>query len=158
MSARLSSFVLAFGLASGACGSPATSAGGSVLTAAPDDRLSDLIAAALEADTRLAVPDSLYASDATVHADGRPRVAPPRFAAVGVGGSVAVTSTKVEVRSGVAWAFVEYRYLSSGGDSVREGVATIILVTEGGAWRIRHAHSSTPAGGPDQVSFRIGYP
>ncbi len=147
MTARITGFGLALGLGLAACRSAAPLGG--IPVAVPDDRLSDLVAAALEADTRLDVPDSLYASNATIIANGRPRVAPPRYAAIGVGGSVAVTSTRFEVRSGVAWAFVEYRYLSAGAESVREGTATVVLITEGGAWRIRHAHSSMPGGGPD---------
>ena len=147
MTARITGFGLALGLGLAACRSAAPL--GAIPLAMPDDRLSDLVTAALEADTRLDVPDSLYASNATIIANGRPRVAPPRFAAIGAGGSVAVTSTRFEVRSGVAWAFVEYRYISAGADSVREGSATVVLITEGGAWRIRHAHSSMPTGGSD---------
>ncbi len=147
MTARITGFGLALGLGLAAC--RAAAPGGGIPLAMPDDRLSDLVAAALEADTRLDVPDSLYASNATIIANGRPRVAPPRFAAIGVGGSVAVTSTRFEVRSGVAWAFVEYRYVSAGAESVRAGSATVVLITEGGAWRIRHAHSSMPNGGSD---------
>jgi hypothetical protein len=109
-----------------------------------DEDLSELVQAALQADALLEIPDSLYTDEATVVSDGVERLAAPRFAGVGLGGSVAVTSTRFEVRSGVAWAYVAYRWMSEGGSEVREGRATIVLLVTSGAWRIRHAHSSTP--------------
>lgn len=142
MAPRVLSLLLATGLAAGCA--PARPA---QLAVAPDDRLAELLAAAFDADTRLETPDSLYAPDATVVADGYLRFAPPRFAAVEPGGAVAVTSTRIEVRAGVAFAYVEYRYVSPDGGSVRAGRATVVLSSDGGAWRIRHAHSSAPGGG-----------
>ena len=112
--------------------------------AVPDQELPELVHAALQADAFLEIPDSLYTEGATVVTNGVERFAPPRFAGVGLGGSVAVTATRFEVRSGVAWAYVEYRWMSEGGTAVREGRATIVLVATNGAWRIRHAHSSSP--------------
>lgn len=109
-----------------------------------DEGLTELVRAALQADALLEIPDSLYTQQATIVADGAERVAPPRFAAIGLGGSVAVTSTRFEVRSGVAWAYVAYRWISEGGTEVREGRATIVLLATSGTWRIRHAHSSAP--------------
>lgn len=110
-----------------------------------DDQVAAVFAAALEADARLETADSLYDAEAIVVADGISRYAPPRFAAIGPGGGVAITSSRVEVRSGVAWAQVEYRWLSTAAGLARAGRATVVLVPdERGAWRIRHAHSSSP--------------
>jgi hypothetical protein len=115
-----------------------------VAVSVSDEDLSELVQAALQADALLEIPDSLYTDEAPVVSDGVERLAPPRFAGVGLGGSVAVTSTRFDVRSGVAWAYVAYRWMSEGGSEVREGRATIVLLVTSGAWRIRHAHSSTP--------------
>lgn len=111
-----------------------------------DEALSQLIVTALAADTRLETPSGIYESDALVVADGTARYAPPRFAGLGPGGDVAVTSSRIEVRGGVAWAQVEYRWLSTAAGRAAEGRATLVMVpTVEGAWRIRHAHSSSPS-------------
>jgi hypothetical protein len=110
-----------------------------------DDRVSSVFVAALDADARLEPADSLYEQGAIVVANGEARFAPPRYAGVGAGGGVAVTSSRIEVRAGLAWAQVEYRWMSTAEGVVREGRATFVLVPDpAGGWRIRHAHSSSP--------------
>jgi hypothetical protein len=110
-----------------------------------DDHLVEVMVAALEADTRLEVADSLYDADATVVADGNVRHVPPRFAGIGLGGIVGVMSSRTEVRTGLAWVEVSYRWISTAQGMAREGRATLVLVPgPRGAWRIRHAHSSSP--------------
>ena len=52
----------------------------------------------------------------------------PRLAAVATGGRVAVTSSRMEIRQGLAWALVEYRWESATDALVREGRATIVVV------------------------------
>lgn len=114
---------------------------------APDERLLNLLAAALAADARLEPAAPLYAEEAILVADGERRHFPPRFAGIGPGGMVGITSSRVEVRQGVAWALVEYRWISPGEGTVREGRATVVmqpLEGGGGGWRIVHAHSSSP--------------
>lgn len=119
-----------------------------VAPVAADDRLSDLVAAALDADARLEPADSLYTDDALIVADGQPRQGPPRFAGVGTGGTVAVTSSRLEVRGATAWVHVEYRWLSAREGTAKEGRATLVFTPDDkGAWRIRHAHSSSPPSG-----------
>ncbi|HEX9755551.1 MAG TPA: nuclear transport factor 2 family protein [Gemmatimonadales bacterium] len=116
-----------------------------VSMAPPDERLSEILLAALEGDARLETADSLLAQDATFVADGVQRLEPPRFAGLSPGGRVEITSTRIEVRSGMAWAQVAYRWISIAADRAAEGRATFVLVsTSEGAWRIRHAHSSSP--------------
>jgi ketosteroid isomerase-like protein len=115
---------------------------------APDDRLSEVVSDVLQADARLDPLDSLYAADALVIADGEVRYGPPRFAGIDGRGSVAVTATRIEVRGSMAWAQAEYRWVAAAGDSAREGRVTLVLTpNEKGAWRIRHAHSSSPPPG-----------
>lgn len=122
-----------------------------LVLAAPDERITDLLLAALQADTRMQAPDTLYTSDASVISNGEVRHVPPRFAGIEPGGEAAITASLVEVRAGVAWAWMEYRWMSTREGRVREGRATVVLLPgpggEGG-WRIRHAHSSTPSGMP----------
>lgn len=129
-----------------ACGGARAGAEPELRVAVPaDDRVSSVFVAALEADARLDPVDSLYERGAIVIASGEARFAPPRYAGVGAGGAVAVTSSRVEVRAGLAWAQVEYRWMSTAEGVVREGRATFVLVPDPtGTWRIRHAHSSSP--------------
>lgn len=107
----------------------------------------NLVGAALAADARLEPATPLYAEGATAIANGEVRHFPPRYAGLAPGGEVGVTSSRVEVREGVAWALVEYRWLSTAEGTAREGVASFVLVPAGGGgvgWRILHAHSSSP--------------
>lgn len=128
-------------------GAPPPEPAVAVAMAPPDERLSEVLLAALEADARLETPDSLLAEDASFIAEGVQRLEPPRFAGIGRGGEVGITSTRIEVRSGLAWAQVAYRWISTAAGQAAEGRATFVLVpTAEGAWRIRHAHSSSPDG------------
>jgi len=114
----------------------------------PDDRVVDLVSVALQADAREETADSLYVKDAVVIADGEIRHGSPRYAGIGGRGTVAVTSTRLEVRGSMAWVQAEYRWVAAAGDSAREALVTLILTPdEKGAWRIRHAHSSAPPPG-----------
>ena len=111
---------------------------------ASDDRVSETIAAALEADARMEPADSLYTPEAVIVADGTERGMLPRYAGVGPGGAIAVTASRLEVRGAVAWAQVEYRWVATREGIAREGQVTFVMVPDQrGAWRIRHAHSST---------------
>lgn len=119
-----------------------------------DDAISELLTAALEADARLETADSLYEPEAVIIAGGRRQYAPPRFTGLAPGGAVAIVSSRVEVRGTLAWAQVEYRWLSTAAGLAREGWATFVVAqNDKGAWRIRHAHSSSPDG-PDPAEIR----
>lgn len=146
MRARLC-VVLVVGALSAGCSGGSPPPGGPVpLTAlvSADDRVSEVINAALEADARLDPADSLYQPDADVVANGTRRFVPPRFAGVEPGGAVAVASARIELRAGLAWATVEYRWMSTVEGRASEGRATVILTPgDAGGWRIRHAHSSS---------------
>ena len=121
---------------------------------ASDDRVSEIIAAALEADARMDPADSLYTPEAVIVADGWDRGTLPRYAGVGQGGAVAVTASRLEVRGSVAWAQVEYRWVATREGIAREGQVTFVMVPDArGAWRIRHAHSSTAR--PEKEELRL---
>lgn len=114
-----------------------------------DDSLADLLTRALEADAALHPAAALYEADAEVVANGERRFVPPRYAGIEPGGAVAVASSLVEFRGAMAWASVEYRWLSTNLARAAEGRGTFVLVADAsGAWRIRHAHSSSPAPAP----------
>lgn len=136
--------------ATAACGgSRAPVQTGTLLPSASDDQALEVVTAALEADARLDPADSLYDREALVVANGELRYAPPRYAAVGDSGAVAIASSRVEVRSGVAWAQIEYRWISTAAGLARDGRATFVLTPDDkGAWRIRHAHSSSAEPAP----------
>lgn len=125
---------------------------GVALTAVPvitDDSLADLLTGALEADASLDPAGALYEAEAEVVANGERRFVPPRYAGIEPGGAVAVASSRVEFRGVIAWATVEYRWLSTSLTRAAEGRVTFVLVPDtSGAWRIRHAHSSSPAPAP----------
>jgi hypothetical protein len=102
------------------------------------------VAAALEADARREAADSLWDPEATVIANGELRDGPPRFAGLGIGGQVAMTTSRLDLRQWVAWMYLEYRWADLPAGVVREGRATILLSPgPDGRWRIVHAHSST---------------
>lgn len=118
-----------------------------IVEQAPDEGLLNLVAAALAADARLEPAAGLYAGDAVTVANGEVRHYPPRYAGIAPGGVVGVTSSRIEVRPTIAWALVEYRWVSTAEGVAVEGVASFVLVpAERGevGWRIRHAHSSAP--------------
>jgi hypothetical protein len=103
-----------------------------------------VIADALAADAAMRDADSLYLIGATVIADGRARQEAPRFAGVRAGGQVSITASALEITTYLAWGSVEYRWTAETGGSVATGRATFVLERLGGAWRIKHAHSSVP--------------
>jgi hypothetical protein len=106
--------------------------------------VSAVITAALEAEAHGQSADSLYSTSAVIVVNGRTRSVPPFFAGVGTGGAVAVSSSQLDIRPGLAWGLVEYRWNSREGVT-REGRATIVLRPgAGGRWRIEHLHSSSP--------------
>jgi len=106
--------------------------------------------AAFEADARGERADSLWAPDATVIADGALRDEPPRFAGIGSGGAVAITQSRLDLRQGVAWLYLEYRWSELKAGAFSEGRATVVLTTGGDdRWRIVHAHSSSVKSGGD---------
>lgn len=104
-----------------------------------------VIGEALQAEAQGRRSDSLYAASAVVVVNGRNQFTSPRFAGIAPGGTVAVTSSQLQIRSGLAWGLVNYRWASADNALVREGRATLVLaVQRGGVWRIIHAHSSSP--------------
>jgi hypothetical protein len=110
-----------------------------------EEPVSAVLTAALNADSRAEAADSLWDRDATVVANGALRLGPPRFAGIGTGGEVAITSSRLEVRQTLVWVYLEYRWLSLKDGAARDGKATVLLTprSEGVGWRIVHAHSST---------------
>lgn len=110
-----------------------------------EESVMGVLAAALDADRRLARADTLWDGDAVAVADGTLRDASPRFAAVDSGGAVAITSSRLEVRQTLVWVFFDYRWISMKDGVAREAKATVLLVPKGpsGGWKIVHAHSST---------------
>ncbi len=140
--------VLAAGCAAPRAGSPVSPTSYSSSTAPRSaeaaDVVSDVIAAALAADATLLSADSLYSPSALIVADGQHRSLPPRFAGVEAGGQVNIASSQVEIARGFAWAYVEYRWLSTKSNLAREGRATLVLVPgkSSSSWIIVHANSS----------------
>lgn len=115
-----------------------------------EEPVTAVITAAFAADYQRIPADSLWDPDATVVADGEVRTAPPRFAGVGSGGGVAITSSRLELRQGLAWVYLEYRWSELNAGLAREGRATVLLVPGKGGrgWTIVHAHSSTERQAP----------
>ncbi len=156
MPPRPSVFLLAVvvGLVMAGCGGAAPRTGGATLPSpimssagqVVEENVSDFLTAVLRADSKLEVADSLYAEGAAIVANGEMRFVPPRFAGIESGGDVAITSSRLEVRSGVAWGFVEYRWVSAADGRTKEGRASFFLIPKprGPGWRVAHAHSSTP--------------
>lgn len=128
-----------------ACSTSQTSRTALFSPGAVEEPVTAVLTAALSADSRAEPADSLWDPDAIVIANGQLRHAPPRFAGVGGGGEVAITSSRLEVRQSVAWVYLEYRWLSVRDATAREGRATLLLTPQrdGLGWRIMHAHSST---------------
>lgn len=128
-----------------------------VLEEPVDQTLLNLVTTVLLADARLEPATPLYAEGATTVANGEARHFPPRYAGLAPGGEVGITSSRVEVRQGVAWAYVEYRWISTAAGAAREGVATFVLVPAAGGgvgWRVLHAHSSSPQA-PAQLDLPV---
>jgi ketosteroid isomerase-like protein len=110
-----------------------------------EEPVTAVLIAALAADSRHEAADSLWDPDATVVANGQMRYGPPRFAGVGAGGQIAISSSRLEVRQSLVWVFLEYRWLSLPDGPAREAKATVLLTPrqDRGGWKIVHAHSST---------------
>ncbi|NOT09482.1 MAG: hypothetical protein HOP28_14925 [Gemmatimonadales bacterium] len=135
--------VIGWGLLCAGCGTTVTAVP-ALSPGVVEEPVTALIAAALDADRRLAPADSLWDPDAAVVADGALRYAPPRFAAVEPGGDVAITSSRLEVRQSLVWVYLEYRWLSVKDGLARDAKATVLLTPKpGGGWKIVHLHSST---------------
>ncbi|HEX3927185.1 MAG TPA: nuclear transport factor 2 family protein [Gemmatimonadales bacterium] len=119
------------------------------VTVTPDAMQADSIANALvqrafTADAAGETPDSLYAADAEIIANGEVRRAAPRFAGVGSDGIIQLSSSQIRVTGAFVWGTVEYRWLPTApGQMAAEARATVVLGRVGGAWRMLHVHSST---------------
>jgi hypothetical protein len=112
----------------------------------PQD-IQDLVRRALTLDAAAdRAADSLYTPDALVVANARVRLAAPRFAGVSYGGRIAVAAATVTVEGRFAWVLVDYRWVSTQGETRAEaGRATFVCeqrLGEGSSWKIVHAHSS----------------
>jgi hypothetical protein len=114
-----------------------------------EEPVTAILTAALNADNHAEPADSLWDPGATVVANGELRSESPRFAGVGLGGEVAITTSRLEVRQSLIWVYLEYRWLSLKDGAARDGKATVLLTPrpDGSGWKIVHAHSST---GPSQ--------
>jgi hypothetical protein len=129
------------------CG-PAISPSGpprqNAVTPSDADQITDIAQAALEADAGPDPTDILFTPEAEVVAEGRRRSSAPRFAGIEPGGQVVIGSTRVDLLGDFAWVLVEYRWLASARDLIREGRATLVFVRVAGGrgWLISHAHSS----------------
>jgi ketosteroid isomerase-like protein len=110
-----------------------------------EEPVTSILTAALNADNLAQPADSLWDPDATVVANGELRTGPPRFAGVGLGGEIAITTSRLEVRQSLIWVYLEYRWLSLKDGAARDGKATVLLTPrpDGSGWKIVHAHSST---------------
>ena len=123
--------------------SPAQRSGGTITPAPLDDQsVRAVIRGALAADARGESADSLYVIGASVIANGRPRLAPPRYAGTGSGGQIAVNSILSEITPGLAWVAVRYEWVGPNGVA-EPAYATFVLEPLAGNWRIKHVHSST---------------
>jgi hypothetical protein len=111
-----------------------------------DSVANTFISRLIQSENDLVEPDSLFASDALVIADGEPRGSVPRLAGVGLGGTLQLVTTRVASRGAFVWGVMEYRWLPSfESDVLRVGVATLIIAKlPDGSWRIVHLHSSSP--------------
>jgi hypothetical protein len=129
------------------CGAKPAAAPAPILSpGSVEEPITAVLTAALDADRRMQPADSLWDPDATVISNGELRYAPPRFAGVEPGGSVAITSSRLEVRQSLVWVYLEYRWLSVQDGVARGGKATVLLTPRSGGagWKIVHLHSSTP--------------
>lgn len=112
-----------------------------------DSVAEEFIARLMASESRLEEPDSLYAVDALVLADGEARHSVPRLAGVGLGGTLQLVTTWVAARGAFVWGVFEYRWLPMfESDAMRMGVATVVIARlRDGNWRVVHLHSSSPA-------------
>lgn len=87
--------------------------------------------------------DTLYASSALVVANGRARLAAPRFAGVGYGGRVTITTANVTIQGRFAWGMMDYRWFNLPQNQAEVGRVTFVCENrEAAGWKIVHLHSS----------------
>lgn len=112
-----------------------------------DSVAEEFIARLVASESALEEPDSLFAPEALVIADGELRRSVPRLAGVGLGGTLQLVTTRVSASGAYVWGVIEYRWLPMfESDAVRVGVATVMVARlRDGSWRIVHLHSSSPA-------------
>lgn len=110
-----------------------------------NEQVRQVVVAALAAEAEQRDADSLYVIGATAVVEGRSRSLPPRYAGIRPDGRVQVTAVTLELTPYLAWATAEYRWIAATGDAVTPGRATFVLERMAGSWRIKHAHSSSPA-------------
>ena len=126
-------------------------AGPQVMAAVPagsaeaEAEITRVVEEALRRDAAWADGADLFAPQPTIVADGERRYTFPLFAAVDSGGQVAITSSRIEIGPTLAWAYVEYRWLSTARGAAAAGLATFVLAPARGQqpWSIVHVHSST---------------
>jgi hypothetical protein len=137
--ARVALFLLA-----GACSHQRMPEARPIVGGGNEAEISSVLEQALEADSKSQPADSLYSPHAVVIVEGRERRLPPRFAGIGPGGEVAITSTQLEMRATAAWGDVEYRWESGRSNRAAAGRATFVLTPAQGrrGWWIVQAHSS----------------
>lgn len=109
-----------------------------------------LLARLLDAENRFVEPDTLFAPEAIVVADGEPRIATPRLASSRLGGMIQLVSTRLNSRGGFVWGVFEYRWVPRfDSDALSQGLATVVIgLQPDGGWRILHLHSSSPVQTP----------
>lgn len=105
-----------------------------------------LLSRLVDAESKSLEPDTLFAADAIVVADGEPRMATPRLASSKAGGRIQIVSTRLSARGGFVWGVIEYRWVPSfASGALSQGLATIVIgKLASGGWRILHLHSSSP--------------
>ncbi len=113
-----------------------------------------LLARLLDAENRFVEPDTLFAPETIVVADGEPRVATPRLAGSRIGGQIQLVSTRLSARGGFVWGVFEYRWVPRfNSDALSQGLATVVIgLQPDGGWRILHLHSSSPTEVPRNAS------
>ena len=132
-----------------ACGGSA--AGSPVMAAVPtgsseaEAEISRVIEEVLRRDAAWTDASDLFARQPVIVADGERRYTFPLLAAVDSGGQAAITTSRVEIGPTLAWAYVEYRWLSTARGAAAAGLATFVLAPARGEqpWSIVHVHSST---------------
>jgi hypothetical protein len=107
--------------------------------------ISRVVLEALQRDAAWADASELYAREPIIVADGERRHTYPLFAAIDSGGQVGITSSRIEIGPTLAWAYVEYRWLSTRRGTASAGLATFVLSPgrTDAPWSIVHVHSST---------------
>ena len=75
-------------------------------------------------------------------ANGRVRLAAPRFAGIGYGGRITVATATTTLEGRFAWVMLDYRWINSQQNQAEAGRATLVCAEQSGGWKIVHAHSS----------------